>query len=112
MKEFSITFDQFEKHINHAISIMHLQDSLYGVISDYNANNRDELDFGYWPTLLDDVVDLLELLTDDTENHWISYWFFDLDCGRTYKDGCVVDGNGNNIKMESLHDLWNVLKNN
>ena len=109
MKDIKITYEEFEKHLNHAVAILNLQDSLYAVVNDFNANTRDELDFGYFPTLLDDVIDLLEILTGDTENHWISYWMFDLNCGTGYRSGCVTDRDGNHIELATIQDLWNML---
>lgn len=109
MKSFNITYEEFEKHLNDAIAILHLQDTLYAAVSDYNADHREsEFDFGYFPTLIDNVVVLLEKLTDD-EDHWISYWMFDLDCGRKYIDGCVRDEDGHIIFLKTIKDLWNLL---
>lgn len=54
------------------------------------------------------VVDLLELATNDTENGWIAYWLYELNCGKDYKDGCVTKG-GENIPLKSQLDLWNLL---
>ena len=74
-----------------------MQDRLYGAVAEYNDEHREsEFDFGYFPTLIENVVTLLETLTDDT-NHWISYWMFDLDCGRRYVDGSVRDEDGSEI---------------
>lgn len=112
MKEFKITFEEFEKHLKHAISIMNLQDKLYGAVSDFNNETNDEFDFGFFPTLLDDVVDLLELLTDDQENHWITYWVFDLNCGDLYHEDSVIDKDGNPVRMKTIAELWEMLKNN
>ena len=109
MKDIKITFEEFEKHLKHAVAILNLQDSLYAVVNDFNANSRDEYDFGYFPTLLDDVVDLLEILTGDTENHWISYWMFDLNCGTIHHNGCVKDKDGNDVKLVTIRDLWDQL---
>ena len=109
MKDFKITQEEFIKYINNAADIMTLQDNLYSAVADYNDMHRStECDFGYFPTLVDDVVDLLAKLTDDQEG-WISYWMFDLDCGRradTYK---ATDEDGNVIQMKTVEDLWAVL---
>lgn len=110
MKDFKISFEDFERHLDDAVSILHLQDTLYGAVSDYNAEHRkSEFDFGYFPTLIDNLVELLETLTED-EDHWISYWMFDLDCGRRYVDGCVRDEDGHIIFLKTVKDLWELLQ--
>ena len=111
MKDIKITREDFEKYVNHAVAIMDLQDRLYDVVNDFNANNRGELDLGYFPTLLDDVVDLLAILTGDTENQWISYWFFDLNHGERYYPGCAFGPDGIEIPLATVSDLWELLNN-
>jgi hypothetical protein len=54
------------------------------------------------------LMELLEELMRDESTSWISYWTYELDCGKLYKDGCVtVDGNI--VKLETLEDLYTVL---
>jgi hypothetical protein len=108
MKDLKITFDEFAKHINDAVAIMTLQDNLYSAVADYNdQHSSTECDFGYFPTLIDNVVDLLEKLTDDHDK-WISYWMFDLDCGRD-NSLHAEDEDGNIIPLKTVEDLWAVL---
>ena len=110
MKDFKITYEEFEKNLNDAVAILHLQDRLYGAVAEYNDEHREsEFDFGYFPTLIENVVTLLETLTDDT-NHWISYWMFDLDCGRRYVDGSVRDEDGHVVYLQTIGDLWRLLQ--
>lgn len=108
MKDLKITFDEFAHHINDAVAIMTLQDNLYSAVADYNDKHRStECDFGYFPTLVDNVVDLLAKLTEDKDG-WISYWMFDLDCGRD--DSLhAVNEYGDRIPLKTVEDLWAVL---
>ena len=110
MKEINITFEDFERHLKDAESIMCLQDKLYEAVANYNdLNHKSEFDFGYFPTLLDNLIELLEMLMDDCDNHWISYWMFDLNCGEKYHEGCVTDTEGKDVPLKTIEDLWNVL---
>lgn len=52
------------------------------------------------------VVELLENMFD---TDMISYWIYELDYGRNYKDGYVQDGTGNIIDLSTLEKLYNYL---
>lgn len=42
-------------------------------------------------------------------DEWISYFCFELNFGRNYKDGAVSDEHGNNIPLATIDDLYNLL---
>ena len=52
------------------------------------------------------VVYLLERMFD---TDMISYWIYELDYGREYKDGYVQDGQGNNIDISTVEKLYDYL---
>ena len=41
---------------------------------------------------------------------WIEYWLYDLDCGRKWYAKCATDENGKPIKLQSISDLYALLK--
>lgn len=53
------------------------------------------------------VLELLENMfnSDDT----LSWWLYDLDYGREYKDGIIQDGKGNNIDLSTAEKLYDFL---
>ena len=53
------------------------------------------------------VLELLENMfnADDT----LSWWLYDLDYGREYKDGIIQDGNGRNIDLSTAEKLYDFL---
>lgn len=55
------------------------------------------------------AIDLLEELCDDTQDHWITYWLYELDRGFKYTEGCVTMDDIN-VPMETLEDLYKVLR--
>ena len=55
-------------------------------------------------------VDLLELIFNDTENNWISYFIYELDFGRKWKPGMVTDDFGD-VPMSSAEELYDFLIN-
>lgn len=102
----AISYIEFEKHITDIIRMIRLEDGINSLISNYNATQKQHTELSF-PSLIDNVVDLLIRLTDD-ESNWISYWIFELDCGEKYEPGCVTFNN-ENIKLKTIKDLWDLL---
>ena len=81
-----------------------LQDPLYKNITNdfvnaYAFNN---------PIIEQDLVDVLENMFDDTD-HWISYYLYELECGRSWKPGIIKNKNGEDISLKTAEDLYNLL---
>lgn len=55
----------------------------------------------------DIVVQLLENMFND--NDMISWWIFEMNYGRDYKDGYVQDCDGNNIDVSTVEKLYDYL---
>ena len=53
------------------------------------------------------VLDILRTVMGDDED-WISYWMYELDCGREWKP-YMVTKNGEDIPLRTMEDLWNLL---
>lgn len=52
---------------------------------------------------------VVELLENMFNTDMISYWIYELDYGKEYKDGYVQDGKGNNIDISTLEKLYDYL---
>ncbi len=52
------------------------------------------------------VIFLLENMFD---TDMISYWIYELDYGKRYKSGCVIDENLKNIDISTAEKLYNYL---
>lgn len=52
---------------------------------------------------------VVELLENMFNTDMISYWIYELDYGREYKDGYVQDGEGNNIDISTVEKLYDYL---
>ena len=102
-----ITFEEFKKHIECIKELIAFEDNLRKVSRSYFVRREERFNLTF-PTLMDNTISLLEILTGDNEA-WIDYWVFELDCGNNYKDSCVQDKNGNNIPLKTIRDLWNVI---
>ena len=104
-----LSFEDFSTMINNVLTMWDYCDAIEKINEKYGFPSTFEHDL--YVTMYDDIIKLLGITLND-EEHWIEYWLFDLDCGNAYVDGAVVDDNGNNIKLETLEDLWMFLRNN
>lgn len=64
----------------------------------------------YQPDCVCSTLKLLHhIFGEKDRNEWISYFCFELNFGRKYKEGLVTDDNGNNISLETFDDLYTLL---
>lgn len=64
----------------------------------------------YPPTCVDTVITLLHTLFGEMDqDELISYFVWELDFGRAYEDGDVLDDDGNNIRLSNAEDLYDFL---
>ena len=54
------------------------------------------------------VIHLLELMFDDTDTRWISYFCGELEFGKLYTEGCDKN-KGENTQLKTPEDLYNLL---
>lgn len=72
-----------------------------------------ELYNGEMQKILDHYINTIEQLccveiSDyDTD---ISYFIYDCDWGKSWHPGMIIDENGNDIKLQTLDDLWNLIQ--
>lgn len=104
-----ITFKQFNKALSELVRYIEFDDDICAVFNRYSRDSDFPTEYPYPSALLTTIVNLLEIATDDVENGWISYWLWELNCGKDYKDGCVIKKN-NNVPLKTIEDLWNLLR--
>lgn len=64
----------------------------------------------YQPDCMCATIKLLHFIFGEKDiDEWISYFCFELNFGRKYTDGAVVDENGKNIPLATIDDLYNLL---
>ena len=63
------------------------------------------LSFGRHEALITDI--LKEAMEDKYD--WISYFIYDLDCGKKARK--ITDSNGKHIPLKTLNDLYNIINN-
>ena len=103
-----ISKEKFVEIINRLKNYNELQDKIDELFKD-NIENR-ERDFINAGSICigheSVVVYLLERIFD---TDMISYFIYELDYGKEYKDGYVQDGEGNNIDISTVEKLYDYL---
>ena len=92
----------FEKYMNSLIEFDDFINDLYGM----------DVDIVECDVVMNFMVNYINILEDacgDSTTDWISYWLYELDRGAGWEPGCVTDDNGNEIKLETLDDLYELL---
>ena len=103
-----ISKEKFVEIINRLKSYNELQNKINDLFKD-DIDNK-EMDFMNAGSICigheSVVVYLLERMFD---TDMISYFIYELDYGREYKDGHVQDGEGNNIDISTAEKLYDYL---
>lgn len=58
--------------------------------------------------ILTDYTDILEYIMDD-KSQMITYFIYELEFGKKYKDGMITERDGTIIKLKTVEDLYNYL---
>lgn len=57
------------------------------------------------------ALDILNEVFHD-ESHWIEYWVYDLDFGTRWTKGMITEGNGIDVPLHTVEDLYRLLMRN
>jgi len=102
-------YEQFKSIIEQLKALSECQDGLYKFCRQFNKNNREELEISF-PSAISICVELLEYIFDDaTFDGWISYYIFELNYGKDYKPGMIVDKDGSEIELKTTRQLYDFL---
>ena len=91
-----LDFSTFSDYLSHPVTVWKKMD-------DYKDIFTPEWISGI--SLLDDVVELLELAMND-EDHWIGYWLFEQNCGEDWDDATACDADGHPIILKTQLELY------
>ena len=94
---------EFNKIMQEIIDITEKQDKVNNILR--NVSDFLSIDMTLQVPL---VVQLLEKIMND-EGEDIQYWMYELEFGKEYKDGMVLDKDNNIIKMGTIDDLYDLL---
>lgn len=100
-----ITYEVFEKHMRDIINRWRWEDEFHAI-----CRKCPDKSFNMFiPSMISNLVNLLEYILDD-KDEWISYFVYELDCGRRYKEGSVTNADGSLIPLVTIEDLWAILQ--
>lgn len=54
------------------------------------------------------IVSILQTIMQDDDD-WISYYIYDLDFGKDYKDGMITNQDGSDCPLRNAEDLYDIL---
>lgn len=105
MKEGYITRELFTEIIEEIQKTYDYQEGLNKYFEKHGVDG-----YIYQPDCMCATIKLLHYIFGEKDiNEWISYFCFELNFGRKYKDGAVLDDNGKNISLATSNDLYNLL---
>lgn len=104
----NLTFEEFQKIMQHFEHQSDFADDFRDILAKYNKG-----DFIDPYCFADDeadniIVRLLEAVFGD-EEHWLSYYIYELNCGRDWTPGMIIDEEGRDICLSDVWHLWNLL---
>lgn len=98
-----ISKEKFVSIINEMKELHDIEDKINDLSRECNNDSIRDFGFFSYMTCQDDII--LDLLCTIFNDHdIISWWIYDLDFGRAYKDGCITENNGNTIIDLSTSD--------
>lgn len=96
--------EQFCEIINDLKTNEDFISSFNNIFRDFNKEERI-----YSTGLEETVVKMLEIIFNDTETKWISYWIWEKNFGDTYEDGDVTYSDGTIISLKNAEELYEFL---
>ena len=100
---FDVTYQWFEKQMGPIVESIHWLDHLWEM-NIFGDSALDDLG-----SVIARAENMLVSIMGDEASGWIPFWLYELDCGKDWEPGSVEDDNGNEIKLQTIQDLWNVL---
>lgn len=102
-KENVMNFEHFDKCVNEIQNLYAKQEMLSDILSD-----GDYIDFGN--EVCDLLLQTLEIYFED-ESEWISYYIYELNFGKKYKDGMITIDD-TIVRLSNTKELYNLLMEN
>ena len=95
-----ISKEEFVKYITAMKNLWDYQNENVDLIHKYNPYSQTSiLDY---PSCEDELLELLKIVTNDGD--YISIFCYDLNFGRDWEPGCVLDHNGDELELATIDD--------
>lgn len=100
-----LTKDSFVSIINNVKKVMDYDKALNKLFEKYSVDG-----YLHQPDCMCDTISLLHIIFGDCDkDEWISYFCFELDFGRNYEDGKVINKDGATIDLSTADKLYDFL---
>lgn len=97
--------EEFVKCIKDVKFVIDYEDGLNDHFKKYKVDG-----YIYPPNCIETVGDLLyKIFGEADKDEWISYFMWELDFGKKYKDGIILDSEGKNIRLDTAEKLYDFL---
>ena len=103
-----ISKEKFVEIINRLKNYNELQDKIDELFKD-NIENREKDFMNAASICVGDEREVVKLLEKMFDTDIISYWIYELNYGKEYTDGCVLDENMNEIDLSTAEKLYDYL---
>ena len=103
-----ISKEKFVEIINRLKNYKELQDKIDELFKD-NIENREKDFMNAGSICVGHESVVVELLEKMFDTDIISYWIYELNYGKEYTDGCVLDENMNEIDLSTAEKLYDYL---
>ena len=103
-----ISKEKFVEIINRLKNYNELQDKIDELFKD-NIENREKDFMNAGSICVGHESVVVELLEKMFDTDIISYWIYELNYGKEYTDGCVLDENMNEIDLSTAEKLYDYL---
>lgn len=99
-------YSDFEKFIKRVRAMSDFQQRISECARDVRSDWQVDAEI-FLPSLQDEVIELLSIITHDDDDR-IPYFVYELNFGRD-REGVVEDTRGNEVRLKTIRDLWNLL---
>lgn len=102
-----MTFDQFKRFVETLDVFFEREEQLSKALEPFNDSSTVIV---FCPEVPNTIVTYIQELFND-KGEWFTYWYYDLESGKSYKDGNITDEDGKNIVLKTVEDIYNFLTN-
>ena len=108
LRDIMITKEEFVAIIDEVEQVHKYSDSLNHFFHQNNVQG-----YLFQPNCTETALRLLHLMFKQADtDEWISYFCYELNFGRKWKEGTVKDRDGADIKLQTPEDLYDFLRSN
>lgn len=101
-----IEFSELENFINERQRVFRIMDGIDDVMHNFHISSPCDT---FVEMICFSADSVIEHALNDQDNHWLTYFMYDLNFGKDWEPGKVKDSEGNDIPLATIEDLWNVL---